>query len=919
LVAEVTRLRTPRSPHLVGIFAAKSACVQTVTAFLIARWEIALHSYGQRNVIKDMEMLRKTSCVVGVLLVLVLVASVPVSARMARDPIPYVPDPNAAANPAYCLAEHNIGKLVMSINNNGTFGVNYAMGGLFDCFTLMPVESCEYPKGSNTTYMYGSAFWIGAVVGRSDTLVSVGADGWQNPVSEMHPDEPPLGNMIFRSNIDPAKPEYQSSVSEQDYIAVYSDTFTGNSVPGLALDFISGRPHVPLWVEVTQRSYAWSYEYAEDFILFDYSIRNIGHERLTKVYMGVYVDADVAVTSQLGQTGSFDDDLTGFREKAPATYLPSNCAPDSDVVFAAWIADNDGDLGRPAPWAPVPAITATRIVRTPSESLKVSYNWWVGDGQVLSQDFGPQSIAKRRDLGTGAMGTPEGDANKYWYMSNGEFDYDQIKTADITRYLLSFGPFNIEPGQTLPLSFAYVAGDNFHQLADNANNLPPGDWRQWYENVSFTDLDKNCTWADWIYDNPGVDTDSDGYFGEFTLCNGGGDSTLDFDTTIDSSVTPPVISVDTFWAYELADTVWRKGDGVPDFRGASPPPAPALRVFPATGEIRVVWNGVRSENTKDIFSRELDFEGYRVYYSRDERELSYTMLASYDREDYNRWTWDSAVADFRLLESPFSLQQLLDLYSNGDTTWHPLNYTRSRPFVDPNDNSKIYYFEPQDYNRSILANYPNATTPIRKVYPDAPRPQFMSVDSVPDSLWDVYVTPDGFFKYYEYEYTIQDLLPSVPYWVNVTAFDYGSPRSGLKSLESSRTISPQITYALPSVDKVAENNLKVFVYPNPYRTDADYQGQGFEGRAQIGNRSADRLRVVHFANLPAKCTIRIYSLDGDLIREKKHDFDPADPLANHDTWDLITRNTQLVVSGLYYWSVEDDQGNTQIGKLVIVM
>ena len=44
-----------------------------------------------------------------------------------------------------------------------------------------------------------------------------------------------------------------------------------------------------------------------------------------------------------------------------------------------------------------------------------------------------------------------------------------------------------------------------------------------------------------------------------------------------------------------------------------------------------------------------------------------------------------------------------------------------------------------------------------------------------------------------------------------------------------------------------------------------------------------------------------------------------DPLASHASWDLITRNTQLVVSGIYYWTVEDNDGDVQIGKLVVIM
>ena len=131
---------------------------------------------------------------------------------------------------------------------------------------------------------------------------------------------------------------------------------------------------------------------------------------------------------------------------------------------------------------------------------------------------------------------------------------------------------------------------------------------------------------------------------------------------------------------------------------------------------------------------------------------------------------------------------------------------------------------------------------------------------------------------------------------------------------------PAVTYALESVDSVLAKSLEVYVYPNPYRLDAGYRAAGFEGLAQQERtRPDDRVRRIHFANLPPECTIRIYSIDGDLVREIEHEVDPADPLSNHATWDLITRNTQLVVSGLYYWVVERPDGETQIGKLVIIM
>ena len=132
------------------------------------------------------------------------------------------------------------------------------------------------------------------------------------------------------------------------------------------------------------------------------------------------------------------------------------------------------------------------------------------------------------------------------------------------------------------------------------------------------------------------------------------------------------------------------------------------------------------------------------------------------------------------------------------------------------------------------------------------------------------------------------------------------------------TVGSISAYPAASTDEVDRDDLKVYVYPNPYRIDNEYPEGGFEGLPD-SDHSKDRLRRVHFANLPARCTIRIFSVDGDLVREIEHAIPETDPKASHETWDLITRNTQSVVSGLYYWTVENEQGEVQIGKLVVIM
>ncbi len=882
-------------------------------------------------------MLKKGLLIVNFILVLALIIS---GSAFGRASLEYDAKEHggnfALQNPAHCQALHNVGEFVLSVNNNGTFGTGFGEGSNSDCFTGEPIPDggSEYPKNSGTQYLFAASFWIGAVQGR-DTLVSTGSDGWLS-IQEFFPDESPFGDMERRSIIDPNSPLFDDAISEQDFIATYSDTF----ITLAGTDGEDGnRAHRPLNIEVTQESYAWSYSYAEDLILFDYKIKNIGIQTLENTYMGVYVDADVLLQ---GADQGFNDDICGFELGYEFAWGSSDQFNYFDTIYIAWIADREGGSNPMDPQGGMatPHVTATRIVRTPATELDVSFNWWISNG-TPTLDFGPRHKGTLqdplRDFGTGGTGTPSRDANRYHVLSNGEFDYPQVFTATIqptdsvwlypnqtlavdfsdgydTRYLLSFGPFDIDPGQTLPLSFSYLAGEDFHTFADNVDNLSQASYNPqlYYDSLHFEDLAENARWASWIYDNPGVDSDGDGYAGEFEE---GIVETVLVDSVIDTIIFIDP-DYDTIWSFTwdstLVETLWTKGDGRPDFEGASPPPAPHFWLDPEVGKIRVRFNGFRSETTRDVFSREVDFEGYRIYLAFDERSESYSIVTSYDKEDFNKYIFNGR--DWILKDAPFSMDELTSKYTNppiGD----PLSYTRAFPYIKPMPNptpDSLFYFEKQDFNASELG----VQRSISKIYPDQPYPTSLIPDSAkPDEL-----TEDGYYKYFEYEFVIEDQLPYVQVYVNVTAFDYGSPGKGLAALESSRTVGSKSTYPLPTSDDVLADNLEVFVYPNPYRYDAGYKDMGLEGRGanDIG-KAVDRVRAIHFANLPPKCIISIFSLDGDLVREIDHNVDPSDTKSSHDTWDLITRNTQLIASGLYYWTVEDENGKVQIGKFAVIM
>jgi hypothetical protein len=149
----------------------------------------------------------------------------------------------------------------------------------------------------------------------------------------------------------------------------------------------------------------------------------------------------------------------------------------------------------------------------------------------------------------------------------------------------------------------------------------------------------------------------------------------------------------------------------------------------------------------------------------------------------------------------------------------------------------------------------------------------------------------------------------------VTAFDYGSRAFALTALESSPLLNAEFAWPQTSAAAVEKEGLGVYVYPNPYRVDGGYARKGYENRDRT--KSSERARRIHFANLPHRCTIRIFTIDGDLVREIRHDYPEGDPEAMHETWDLITRNTQAAKTGLYLYVVSSSMGE-QIGKFVIM-
>jgi hypothetical protein len=108
--------------------------------------------------------------------------------------------------------------------------------------------------------------------------------------------------------------------------------------------------------------------------------------------------------------------------------------------------------------------------------------------------------------------------------------------------------------------------------------------------------------------------------------------------------------------------------------------------------------------------------------------------------------------------------------------------------------------------------------------------------------------------------------------------------------------------------------LNVIVTPNPYLVTNRWEQNKYE-------------RQIAFSRLPAECTIRIFSLAGDLVRVIEHKesserrTDPVNPVTNDlggtEVWNLLNQSEALVASGVYIFYVESKVGK-QVGKFAII-
>lgn len=167
-------------------------------------------------------------------------------------------------------------------------------------------------------------------------------------------------------------------------------------------------------------------------------------------------------------------------------------------------------------------------------------------------------------------------------------------------------------------------------------------------------------------------------------------------------------------------------------------------------------------------------------------------------------------------------------------------------------------------------------------------------------------------KTYVYSVTSKS-IPNIAYQQIQIGGRDTTVRVPVEPLESSKRANA-VRIDLPFA--VTKEVNKVAVVPNPYRTDQEYKVEngGYEG---LNSKWTENERRIKFINLPEKCTIRVFTLVGDLVKTIEHDGGGgAFPRGDEDML-LLSESNRALASGLYIFTVESTLG-VQTGKFVII-
>ncbi|MBD3402384.1 hypothetical protein GF420_05770 [candidate division GN15 bacterium] len=901
---------------------------------------------------------RRGGAVWGVFLSLLLVTGTAV-AKPPTAPDPHQPPPGAdpLRTPSPVTVDriiHNQGNVATTLYNFGYINGSESLG----------LPSGEYPRNSGHYYLAEILYWMGAVTADGDTLVANTYDDFQglpelsladnpykillstdtnryydydpgdmvgedlgNPANGWRVWNDSLSAWVYAKNYDPANDTLVEAgpLSLQDSHYRFTDDALGSSLLGL---------------EMTHTVLQWNYCYNEDFLFVILEITNKSGQDYTDFAFGLYCDIDVGGLDGTGENGRLADTV----------------AFDSSENLA-WIADAEGwDPG----WRASTGIMGTKYLETPQD---IGMTGFFTNDWALLPDNDPGRYAVINDTSyltslpptdqfyvqsTRGINLQDGETIRVVYAliaGDDEEDFRANAAAAQTLYDNYFvGP---QPPTTPTLSV--TPGNNrvyLHWDAVAETSVDPLTGEQDFTGYKLYRSDnQGLTWGEPIYNT------------------GNNCLTLDYETIADYSVaTPgdpiPHSLVDTglyngveYWyclvAYDRADvdagvdalqTGFGEPTQSPNVVSVTPRNHPA-GWYDAAETVQHIYTGSGERSDGQVFPLVFDESAltnstYQVTFSED-------LFATYWHL-VNVTSGDTLLGDQTIQNAEEGLYEITEgvrtVVTNGDRVPRSVSQTGFgsadttlvlRAFYGPSvvdvTSNPAYVWGDKPFRDSYELRYTGDST-IAFADDDYWYPA--GIFRVPFECWNTTdnqrvslavedVNANGSWESNEpltivnYPYDSTQYLTAVafPYYYgfkfDLDASVYAPVVGDVLTISGAPLNGPNDTFEFTTggVDAaVARNSLDdIRVVPDPYFVQYSAMVETAEGQS-----------VLEFQNVPDRCTIRIYTLAGDLVNTIEHT--DGSGVAR---WNLLSSNRQQVASGIYIYHVESPYGD-HMGRFAVV-
>jgi hypothetical protein len=587
---------------------------------------------------------RRIAIAAGMLLFAATHASQSIAIAPGRSSAPPTAPPGTQPINDVFRHYHDVGRLNLSVGNWGVLG---------DLNQASNVPAAQWPPGSDCEYLYGAGLWVGALYDHcepiadfpnldparaifcegdstriviTDTLVTT-ALGYiaSSPgiTFETRPDAFDPVEIVYEAfegrpgggrgedddgdgsvDEDPQNGVNDDPLSDgrvdEDYAAISQQMFT--SVARDTATFFNeiivspSEHHRPIGIEVAMDSYQYTAPTFDDFVGFEFRIRNIGQRSLRQVFVGFFVDSDVGCRASTSGVERQLDDRAGFIDLD--TVLVVAGEDDEPLhIDVGYMRDEPGgdDQSDATGWFGTMflghTVDSTGLTAPDRVRIHAYKSWSNGEED-------PVSDAERYNLLSGLRPGPFDQA----------IDVGSQRVDD-WRQLLSAGPFfndastPFAPDCTLIFQSAFVVGDGEKGLIENAIA------------------------AQRIFNRPVVVLEDKDMNGTPDKLEG-------------KKISPAALAQLAHWS------------------GASAPPPPAQRLIPGDHRVTIEWDNF-SERTPDALTGKDDFAGYQIWkavgWRREAplpRDELWFVIADVSKEELPRFdTGVTGIGKYRLVDT----------------------------------------------------------------------------------------------------------------------------------------------------------------------------------------------------------------------------------------------------------------------------